>query len=245
MTTFVVLTDAPADGETLETLTPEPLSDAEATKLYTAMLADVCETVQRGEGGVLINHPPAEQSAVENPERELRDVFTDEVPEPGAIRYEPQVGDSYAGRIGNSLTHLIESEGVETVAVLDPTTAMLRREHIGTAMMKLRSSEVVLGPTPDGGVYFAGFDDPVDFEDAYATPALETLTERGLTADHDVDFLSMLPVVKEPTGLKTAVTLIRARLSAGRLVPPRTAARIEEWGLRVDERGDIGRYTET
>jgi glycosyltransferase A (GT-A) superfamily protein (DUF2064 family) len=104
--------------------------------------------------------------------------------------------------------------------------------------MKLRSAEVVLGPATDGRVYYAGFADTVDFEDAYATPTVETLTERAGDADLGVDFLPTTPVVETPADLRTVVPLLRARHRADRVVPPRTTALVTELGLRVEEGPD-------
>lgn len=241
MTTVAVLADPPVEGAVLSSLTHEPLSATEAVQLYSALLADVCETVQHGEGELLVNYRPADQSGVENPERALRTLLDDELPEPAAARYEPQVGESYSGRVGNTLTHLIEEEAEQTVAVVEPTAALFRREHLGTAMMKLRSSEVILGPTPTGEVYFAGFTETIDFEEVYTTPALETFIDRAVDVDHAVDFLPTTPTVTDEETLKMMVTHVRARLAAERLVPARTAARITEWGLRVDETGALVR----
>jgi len=241
MTTVAVLADPPVERAVLSSLTPTPLSATDTVQLYEALLADVCETVQHGEGELLVNYRSADQTPVENPERVLRTLLDDELPKPGAARYEPQVGESYSGRVGNTLTHLLEEEGEQTVAVVEPTAALFRREHLGTAMMKFRSSDVVLGPTPSGGVYFAGFTKTIDFEDAYKTPALETIANRAVDSGHAVDFLPTTPTVVDEESLKMLVTHVRARLTAQRLVPARTAARITEWGLRVDETGSLVR----
>ena len=107
--------------------------------------------------------------------------------------------------------------------------------------MKLRSSEVVLGPSPDGGVYFAGFTEPVNFTDAFETPALETLTGRAIDAGHSVDFLQLSPVVESLPPLQTLSTLVASRAAAGRNVPPRTTAILEELAIertRGAERAD-------
>lgn len=241
MTMVAVLADPPVEGVVLDELTPDPLTPAEAADLYRAMVADVCETIQQGKGDLLVNYRPSEQvSADVDSETALREVLDEELAEPGA-RYEPQVGQTYAGRVGNTLTHLLETEGEKTVAVVEPTAAFLRRDHIGTAMMKLRTNEVVLGPAPGGRVSLAAFDDPIDFEDAYATPAIETLTARGRDAGLAVEFISMTPLVETPTDLATAVALLRARTAAGRLVPPRTAAFVERLGLTVAADGTVTR----
>jgi glycosyltransferase A (GT-A) superfamily protein (DUF2064 family) len=238
MTTITVLAEPPAAGS-LPELVPDPLSGEEAADLYGAMLADVCETVQRGDGDLLVNY--GESPAADDPEAALREHLAEELPEPEAARYEPQVGETKAGRVGNALTHLLETEGEESVAVAEPTAPFLRREHVGTAAMKLRTSEVVLGPAAGGRVAFAGFTEPIDFADAYATPAIETLTERAVDAGLDVGFLPMMPLVERPSNLATAVAVSNARQRADRLAPTRTAARIAEFGLSVDSEGSIER----
>lgn len=238
MTTVAVLADPPVEGHTLAKLTPAPLSEAEAVELYRAMLADICETIQRGEADLLVNYRPDDQMPADvDSETRLRECLTEELDE--ELRFEPQVGESYAGRIGNSLTHLLDAEAEGLVGAVEPTAAFLRREHIGNIVMKLRTSDVVLGPAPGGQVYFAGFTDPIDFDDAYAPPAIETLVGRAREADLEVDFLPMTPLAAED--FATAVALLRARLDADRLVPPRTAARIDQWGLAVDRDGTVTR----
>ena len=242
MTTVVVLADVPEEN-VLPALHPDPLSSSQAVSLYRAMLADVCETVQHGEADLLVNYPTPERVAHDvDPEAALRDVLDDELPESESVRYEVQVGETYAGRVGNALTHLLDVEDERTVGVVDPATPLLGREHIGTVAMKLRTSDVVLGPSTDGRLYFAGFCEPVDFDDAFATPAVETMTGRALDAGLSVDYLPQLPLVESPADLATVVTLVRARRAAGRIVPRRTAALFEEWELEhtVD---DVSRPT--
>lgn len=238
MTTVAVLADPPV-GEVVLPSLGEPLEEEVRVALYRAMLADVCEAIQRGGADLLVNYPSADRSSASDPEAALRGALDDELDDPA--RYEVQVGETYAGRVGNTLTHLLESEDEETVAVVEPTAVLLRREHIGSAAMKLRSSEVVLGPTPDAGVYFAGFGEPVDFADAFATPAVETLTDRAVDGGLSVDFLPMVPTVSDLASLRTVVAVVRARLAAGRNVPPRTAARVEERGLAVGVGGELVR----
>jgi hypothetical protein len=238
MTTIAVLADPPV-GEIVLPSLGEPLEEEVRVALYRAMLADVCEAIQRGGADLLVNYPSADRSSAGDPEAALRGALDGELDDPA--RYEVQVGGTYAGRVGNTLTHLLESEDEETVAVVEPTAILLRREHIGSAAMKLRSSEVVLGPTPDAGVYFAGFGEPVDFADAFATPAVETLTDRAVDRELSVDFLPMVPTVSDLASLRTVVAVVRARLAAGRNVPPRTAARVEEHGFAVGAGGELVR----
>ena len=256
MTTVVVLADAPEDTAPLDSLVPDPLTAGEAGALSRAMLADVCATLQHGEADLLVNYPTGESAGdtggvddsdaeddgaglegTASAEASLQDLLSEAVPEPEAVRYEPQVGTGRAARVGNALTHLLTEEGEESVAVVEPTAPFLRREHVGRSAMKLRTSDVVLGPAPDGRVTFAGFHEPIDFTDAYAEP-LVTLAERAVEDGLDVDFLPMTPLLERPGDILTAVSVLTARRAADRLVPPRTATLLEELDLAVPRDGD-------
>ena len=105
--------------------------------------------------------------------------------------------------------------------------------------MKLRRNEVVLGPSEQGRVHFAGFTETIDFEDAYATPEVETLTDRALDAGHEVGFLPAKTRIETGADLCSLVSLVKARAAAGRFVPEHTALLVNELGLRVEE-GDDG-----
>jgi 2-phospho-L-lactate guanylyltransferase (CobY/MobA/RfbA family) len=251
MATVAVLADPPVEGVVLpDVVAGTPLTETEAARLYRAMLVDVCRAVQRGGADLLVNYRDPDQVGSADPDQEvpggadvdseqrLRETL-DGALGGEAARYEVQVGETFAGRAGNTVTHLLEREDEDTVAVVEPTAAFLGREQIGTAAMKLRSSEVVLGPTTGGRVYYAGFAAPVDFTDAYAPPAVETLTRRAREADLDVDFLPMLPVVEQGSDLTTALPGLRARQQAGRNHPERTAAVLDDLGVGV-EAGEAG-----
>lgn len=225
MTTVVVPVDPPVPGVVLSSLVPDPLDAEEAERLYRAMVADVCATVQKADTALLVNYRPADQvdADVESAVT-VREMLAEELPHPDAARYEPQVGQTRAGRIGNSLTHLLETEGEDSVAVLDPTAVLFRRDHLGSLFMKLRTTEVVIGATADGRLYGAAFTEPIDFADALAPPAIETLTRRAIDAGHGVDFLPQVPVLETPRDLESLSAHVSARVLAGRTVPRRTVA---------------------
>jgi protein tyrosine phosphatase (PTP) superfamily phosphohydrolase (DUF442 family) len=234
MTTVAVMADPPVEGFVLPEMADGPLDSTEATALYTAMLADVCRAVEASGAELLVNYRPDEQvpDGVD-PEAAVREPLDEALDAPGDARYEVQVGSSKAARVGNTVTHLLEREEVKTAAAVDPTASLLSRQLIDSAAMKLRSSGVVLGPATEGRVYYAGFADAVDFEDAYETPAVETLTDRGKDAGLAVDFLPTTPTLETPADLETVVPLLRARHRGERVVPPRTTTLINEFGLHV------------
>ena len=172
MTTVAVLCDPPRPGLVLDDLVDaSPLSPEAAADLYAALLRDSVRAVAGSGGELLVNYRPDEDLPGEgDPEAELREVVADVV-DPEEVRFERQVGESFAGRAGNTATYLLENEGVASVAVTRPEAAFLARSHIDGSAMKLRSTDAVFGPSPGGRVYFAAFGRAIDFSNCYAPPA--------------------------------------------------------------------------
>ena len=240
MTTVAVLVRPPKPG----TVLPNPVdagavTAAEAADLYAAMARDICGAVEASGGDLLVNYRPVETddpTGGEGDEQSLSDVRSmlgGALANPDSPRYEVQVGSTFSARIGNTVTHLLEAEEVKSAAVVRPTAALLERRHIDSAAMKLRQSEVVLGPSTDGLLSYAGFVEPVDFEDAFTSPEVETVTDRARDAGLGVDFVEMLPTADTTGGLATLVSQIRARRRANLRVPPETSAVIADLGLRA------------
>jgi hypothetical protein len=240
MTAVAVLADPPREGLVLPDL-PErtPLSAADAVAIYEAAVLDTVAAVQNSGGELILNYRDEdtlpEAHAVGDARAEIDGLLEDAGYDD--VRLEVQVGSTPAARVGNTITHLLEREAERTAAVLRPSAALVSRGTIDEAAMKLRRHEAVLGPSTAGRVYYAGFAEPVNFEDALVHPALETLTERVVAAGASADFLPALPSIATPVGLAETVATIRSRQTTGLVVPERTAAVIEELGLRVDPDG--------
>jgi 2-phospho-L-lactate guanylyltransferase (CobY/MobA/RfbA family) len=237
MTTVTVLCDAPNEDVLADLVATTPLAKSEIADLYAAMCADVFRAVETSASELLVNYRPSESGDAEAQLRALADAALDQ---PDAVRYEKQVGSSFAGRVGNTITHLLDTEEESSVMAIEPTAPFLARGDIDGLAMKLRRSDVVLGPASQGRVYAAGFSSTVDFAEAYTPPAIETLTDRATDAGLAVDYGPMVPVVESREDLMGAVALIRARRRAGRDVPKHTAECFDELGLAlVEEDGDL------
>ena len=247
MTTIAVFLDPPREGLVLSNLAATtPLSAADAATLYGAMSKDVLRAVEASAGEVLINYRPDEAlpasgervNDTEDAEAEVRALAEAALDNPEEARYERQVGSTFAGRVGNTMTHLLREEAVTSAAAVEPTTPFLTRGDLDGMAMKLRRSDVVLGPASGGRVHAACFCSPVDFVDAYDPPAVGTLTDRALDAGLDVDYGPMLPVVETHADLCGAMVLIDARRRAGRVVPERTMECLDELGLALTAEGN-------
>ena len=255
MTVVAVPAKPPRPGVVLSRLVETtPLSATAAVSLYEATLSDIVRAVATSGGDLLVNYRPAESlpeaetdtddaEDAEDPETAVRSLVEAALadlegdPHAGEPRYEPQVGSTAAARVGNTVTHLLEREGVGSAAVLWPTAPLAGRTAVDGAAMKLRDATTVLGPTATGDVYYAGFTEPVDFEGALTAPAVETVTDRTADAGGQADFLDVVPSVATPSGLATTVSLVRARERAGQRVPSYTAAAVGTLGLRTRETG--------
>jgi hypothetical protein len=242
MTVVCVLCDPPRPGLVLPDLVEDgPLTASEAADLYAAMLKDTFVAVERSGGDLLVNYRPEELLPAEHrrdedegeggAEAEVRALAAAVVSDLDDVRFEVQVGSSYAARAGNTATPLLREVEVDSVAVVRGTAPFVTRATIDSAAMKLRTTPVVLGPAPDGRVFYAAFTEPIDFADAFAPPEVATLAARGDEADLGVDFLPMQPVLRTPGDLDTVVPLLAARRDAERVVPKETAPLLAEFGL--------------
>ena len=238
MTTVTVLCDPPRPGLAFGELVEEtPLSPDEAAELYAALTRDTVRAAVRSGGDLLVNYRPddALDVAGNDAETELRELLADVADD---ARFEPQVGESLAGRIGNTATHLLETEAVASVAVARPKAAFFARTEIDGAAMKLRSTDAVVGPAPGGRVHFAAFGEPVDFADCLAPPAVATLTDRCLDAGLDVEFLERKPLLETAADLAAVVTGVRTRRLADGIVPRALAEWVADSGLAVEATDD-------
>lgn len=234
MTTTAVLVDPPRPGEVLGRLVDtSPLSAAEAADLYAAMTKDVVRAVDNSGGPLLVNY------RTEDAEAEIQELLEDIVtPDDEDVRFEVQVGESFSARAGNTATHLLETEDEGSVGITRPEAAFIARTEIDGSAMKLRSSEVVVGPASGGRVYFVAFKDTIDYADAFTPPAVETLTDCALDTDYEVDFLERKPVVETGADLAEAITTVRTRRKAERIVPRHLAEWIADSDLAVEADDD-------
>jgi len=251
MTTVAVLVDPSLERTPLSAcVEADLLSTGQARDLYGAMARDVCRAIEASGGELLVNYAAendgtateddqatseGDQTTAEDAAREL---VADGLSAPSKARFEVQVGSSHAARVGNTVTHLLEREGVQSAAVVEPSAALLERRHVDSAAMKLRGSAVVLGPASGGRVWYGAFREPIDFTDAFEPPALRTLADRARDEGYDVDFVERLPVVERPADLAELLVALRVRLRAEQWVPPHTAATVDDLGLSVVADGD-------
>ncbi len=232
MTVHVLFTESPGSGATLPGLVEEgSLDRAEGQMLAEAMLKDTAAAVAASGGDLLVLHSPESRAGGTEPGTELRRLIPDALGNPESVRFEPQVGDSPSARIENAARDLLEEDDVASVAVLDGRVPTVDRTDLDGAGMKLRRSDVVVGPAPNGRLAYVGFTEAFDMEGLDWPFRLEALVERATAKGLEIDFLSLHPWVGDERDLETVGSLIGARRTANRRVPEHTAAAIDELGL--------------
>ncbi|SDQ92888.1 DUF2064 domain-containing protein [Natronobacterium texcoconense] len=248
----VVPVDPPREGLVLSELVESTLlSETEAVRLYEAAVIDVVRTAVDSGGNLLVNYRDEEtlpeKAADEggDAESEVRSLVADALEGTDTaiddVRFERQVGSSKSARVGNTVTHLLEREGPDSVGVLEPTAPTVGRSDVDGAAMALRRHDVVLGPSSDGRTYLAAFTEPIDFEAAYTPPELATLATRVGDAGLGLGFAPAVPTVATPSGLTSTIATLEAQRVAGRLGATATAAVVDDIGLCVGDGGDLER----
>lgn len=237
----VVPVDPARPGFVLESLVDEtPLSAAEAARLYEASTVDVIRAAAASGGDVLVNYrdattlPESIQDGPD-PEDQVRAAVSDALGGADDVRFERQVGSTRSARVGNTVTHLLEREGVQSVGVLEPTAALVRRTEIDGAAMSLRRHDVVLGPGTGESVCFAGFTATIDFTDAYDASPLSRLARRAAEDGLSIGFAPTVPTLDDEAGLRATIAGIDARGAAGRPIPEATTTVLAD--LKVDVEG--------
>jgi hypothetical protein len=242
--TIVVPATPPRPGLALADLAADaPVSEAEAARLYEACLRDALSAADAAGGDLIVTYPSADRVGADDdgtgPEAAVRAAATPALADPSDVRFEVQVGSTPSARLGNVVTHLLREAEASSVGYLRPTAYHTPRTVLDGAAMKSRSSGVVLGPAPDGRVHYAAFADAsLDFADALAAPALDTLAARAAEADVTADFVESRPVLERAADLPTLLATVSARRHAERAVPEHVAATVETLGLGLDTDGE-------
>jgi hypothetical protein len=220
-----------------------PVSEAEAARLYEACLRDALAAADAAGGDLIVTYPSADRVGAADdgtgPEAAVRAAAAPALSDPSAVRFEVQVGSTPSARLGNVVTHLLREEGAASVGYLRPTAYHTPRTVVDGAAMKSRSVGVVLGPAPNGRIHYAAFADAsLDFTDALAAPALDSLAAAAAAEDVAADFVESRPVLDYAADLPSLLTTVSARRRVGRAVPEHVAAAVDDLGLALDTEGE-------
>lgn len=123
------------------------LSGQQCARLHWAFLRDLAEVYSRIDADLFISHTPA-------PDWEsLKAVF------PRASGFFPQEGAGLGERMHNAIARVL-SLGYDSVVLTGADLPRMTQAHLQTAFEALKSADVAIGPTPDGGYYLIGMKQP-------------------------------------------------------------------------------------
>ena len=149
----ICFTRVPRPGVTKTRLLPV-LSPKQCAALHTAFLKDLASVYRELDAALFVAYAPDPDWAL------LKDIF------PMASALFPQTGESLGERMDAAMRRVL-SLGFERVILTGTDLPMMGRKHLESGFYALDLSDVVLGPTPDGGYYLVGAKAPCTavFED--------------------------------------------------------------------------------
>ena len=217
--TLVIMAKAPRLGSVKTRLT-ESLSPKAVTELYRCLLNDTIDLAQALDHVEIAMMCPA--SDVDDLSRAVAKT----------VRIVPQTGQGLAAGLASVFNHFATS-GQQRVIAFNSDSPHLPPSVLETAFDVLEASDLVVGPTHDGGYYLVGA--KASHSDLFASDgmgtanALEALLTRaralGLSV-HLADPFYDIDVESDLTRL--ASELLRSPARA-----PRTAAWLKQWGQAV------------
>lgn len=145
---LLIMAKRPVSGRTKTRLVP-PLSPGQATALYECFLRDTVE---------LVRQVPDVKPVIVYTPTSAENYFADLAPD--SERF-PQRGPDLGARLDNGLTHYL-GLGYRQVAAINSDGPTLPLAYLSAAFAKLQGeTDVVLGPSDDGGYYLIGLKRPV------------------------------------------------------------------------------------
>jgi hypothetical protein len=143
---LLVVAKKPAPGQTKTRLCP-PLNREQAAELYECFLCDTLEIMRAV--------PEVIPKIVYLPQ-EAGNYFRTLAPDMGLFQ---QRGETLGERLDNLLTEVLHN-GADKAVVINSDSPTLPPAYLAQAFDQLVDSEVVLGPTSDGGYYLIGMKEP-------------------------------------------------------------------------------------
>lgn len=214
------------------------LSVTEASDLLLHVAKDAIRAVDRSGGDLVMLVPPEASSEEvfgwEDPRAEARRLAEEVITaETAPTVFEPPESEARRS-IAAVLSSLFRSTSAASAAILRPITPLVQRRHLDAAAMRLRTHDVVIGPSTGSRWYFAGVSDELTLPVAGADEHLTTLALAANETDRSLDLLPILPGVLTDRGLAGVVSILEASLLAEKDVAPATHGWIDEVGLRSD-----------
>ncbi len=231
---LIVFTREPEPGKTKTRLMPY-FTQEQCAGLHSCMLRDISREMKSADADIIVAY-----TGGRNGPEFLRKTFGKT-----AVFIE-QIGADIGARMKNAIKEALEL-GYDKVVLIGTDIPEIRAESVNDAFSKLDSSDIVLGPTEDGGYYLIGMSlvHPEAFEvKVYGTGSVFEETAESLRlADLSVALADKYPDIDTPEDISAYRKRMREDSSVrnshtGRYI--RDAARISVIIPVFNESGEVG-----
>ncbi len=143
---IICFTRVPIPGKTKTRLMPL-LSGEQCAALHTAFLRDIASVCAETDAALFTAYTPDGDTEA------LTSIF------PQNTTFLPQEGSDLGARMANALSHVL-SQGYDACVLIGADLPLLTPEHLHAAFSALKTHDMTLGPTSDGGYYLIGLHRP-------------------------------------------------------------------------------------
>lgn len=211
-----------------------PLTFDEVTKLMVATCQDVCHAVA-GSGGEAFIVPLEPETSIPgwtNPSEITEEIARTATDADNEITVTPTQPVDETGM--QRLLDLVRERSDEaSLAVVTPVTPLIQRRHVDAAAMRLRTSDVVVGPTSRCGWYFFGVSRETDLTLGPDACALPTITRDVLEAEVSIASIPFLPRMETNEELSTILGLVDLATITDPARAPFTRSWAERTGIQI------------
>lgn len=240
MNVLIIFARAPVEGKVKTRLEKDTtLSRKEVCALYSSFLLDVFTIAANNKADkILVNFSPAEM------ESEMREMAETKIPKEKLLMH-PQKGGTFHERVAHGF-RLASEAGAKVAVMIGSDSPTMRARIISEAFDSLNyRGGAVLGPSGEAGIYLIGLNKNYtpDFEKIFSSAGELSNFAKQLGWD-GVPFWILEEVldVDVASDLVSLVALVDVIKRAARDnavdFPANTSKTLEEFGLRIERRGD-------
>ena len=244
MTAIVVALPPRSIAKTTDTIVDEtPLSREQTTAILDGVVQDGLRAAHESGGplSIWIDESTRTVSEWNDPRGHARNLIEGALPSDAPM---PEI-DTESPTEYAAIAAAIERTNEASGAVLIPGTPFVQRRHIDEAAMRLRQTDVVLGPATAGTWYLFGHREEVEFsypEDSYLS---STIARQATASDYSMNLLRTLPGIWDGNSLADAVTTLTIADYADLSVGPFTRAWLEQHSIQTVNTAEGPRIRET
>lgn len=188
--------------------TETDLDDQAIASLIAAVCQDACRAaVESGGEAVAVPLDPVTAIPGWGDVAGTVETIADSVDDGGALPVGPTVDSGGAWAV-RALSIASDRSEAASIAILAPLSPMIQRRHVDAAAMRLRSHDVVLGPTSGSGWYFLGLDRAIDQGLPDAIRHVHAVARRAVDDGRSLGTIPFLPGYRSGEELEGVIALL-------------------------------------